>query len=691
MTWEYSCIACSTLSLDGDLPKYSETGESCEECVAPNVVNPTVEASTGQTLHTSCLPCRESGYGAREDQTGCDPCTGTTISIGGVCEECPPYTVVNDDHTVCFSCDVGKVENFNRSGCVALSCYEEAVLAGELEANADLPELSVRIDLRPLCAAEVAEQHVCQECPAPFVVNEDWTSCDPCPPGRGPNHNRTKCNDCVAQNFSSSGVCFECAPPNVLILGANETKIGCTNCAPGQQPNVPHTGCDGCGPGTYSPRGTLCETCAAPNPERTECTTCAAGRGPNEDGTECIICDPGHFSAEGFCASCARPNVVGPVGNDEKTTCAPCNPGSGPTSDGTWGSEDAYTECTDCRSGQYSQTGICSNCEGNSQVSSDRIVCTACTPGRTASEDQTSCDDNDECLSVPCQNNATCADSITNSTIDDDVYECDCLPGWSDHNCATNTLECASGPCQNNGVCIDDLDAFVCLCPSGWWGDRCHRDVNECDETHYDWLVQGEEGVITLEFGNRLDFSEFAAMEAQVLVHSETVLAFKLMDEYGRTVPEDGYLQADTRFPDVTELELLCSPEVAACADAQDCMAELDSLRSTGNEPETPSAQLVDLLVCVEVAKHRLVLASCVELSTSPCTPSEMQLLAGAEIVGVDTVSSACSLCVESLEPRHLDVFRANFTAAIIEADGTFQSSSGGAAYHQRIVHQPYI
>jgi hypothetical protein len=218
-------------------------------------------------------------------------------------------------------------------------------------------------------------------------------------------------------------------------------------------------------------------------------------------------------------------------------------------------------------------------------------------------------------------------------------------------------------------VCIDDLDAFVCLCPSGWWGDRCHRDVNECDETHYDWLVQGEEGVITLEFGNRLDFSEFAAMEAQVLVHSETVLAFKLMDEYGRTVPEDGYLQADTRFPDVTELELLCSPEVAACVDAQDCMAELDSLRSTGNEPETPSAQLVDLLVCVEVAKHRLVLASCVELSTSPCTPSEIQLLAGAEIVGVDTVSSACSLCVESLEPRHLDVFRANFTAAIIEAE----------------------
>ncbi|KAH1029878.1 hypothetical protein HUJ05_003031 [Dendroctonus ponderosae] len=40
--------------------------------------------------------------------------------------------------------------------------------------------------------------------------------------------------------------------------------------------------------------------------------------------------------------------------------------------------------------------------------------------------------------------------------------------------------ECASNPCQNGGTCIDIFLGFVCQCPTGWEGNTCSIDVNEC-------------------------------------------------------------------------------------------------------------------------------------------------------------------------------------------------------------------
>ena len=41
----------------------------------------------------------------------------------------------------------------------------------------------------------------------------------------------------------------------------------------------------------------------------------------------------------------------------------------------------------------------------------------------------------------------------------------------------------ASGPCRWKGTeeCRDGVDAFVCLCATGWAGERCDTDVDECD------------------------------------------------------------------------------------------------------------------------------------------------------------------------------------------------------------------
>ncbi|CAC5379533.1 unnamed protein product [Mytilus coruscus] len=46
-----------------------------------------------------------------------------------------------------------------------------------------------------------------------------------------------------------------------------------------------------------------------------------------------------------------------------------------------------------------------------------------------------------------------------------------------------NTCEvdrCDPNPCQNNGSCTDFKDTYNCTCATGWKGENCTTDVNEC-------------------------------------------------------------------------------------------------------------------------------------------------------------------------------------------------------------------
>ncbi|KAI1280397.1 Cubilin [Halotydeus destructor] len=40
--------------------------------------------------------------------------------------------------------------------------------------------------------------------------------------------------------------------------------------------------------------------------------------------------------------------------------------------------------------------------------------------------------------------------------------------------------ECDSNPCRNGGTCLDTFNGFICRCTSGWEGNTCDTDVNEC-------------------------------------------------------------------------------------------------------------------------------------------------------------------------------------------------------------------
>lgn len=50
-----------------------------------------------------------------------------------------------------------------------------------------------------------------------------------------------------------------------------------------------------------------------------------------------------------------------------------------------------------------------------------------------------------------------------------------------------NTCEvdrCDPNPCQNNGSCTDFKDTYNCTCATGWKGENCTTDINECSYQH---------------------------------------------------------------------------------------------------------------------------------------------------------------------------------------------------------------
>ena len=147
----------------------------------------------------------------------------------------------------------------------------------------------------------------CIACPEP-LVGADGVRCEQCAPGKGPNENRTACEDCAGQTYSPAGTCLDCPAPNVVNGGRTE----CLSCRPGQEPNENHTACLPCVGATYSQFGVRCFPCEAPSVvstahlgDRIGCALCPAGQGPNSDRMACVDCVGTTYSISGTCEPCA--------------------------------------------------------------------------------------------------------------------------------------------------------------------------------------------------------------------------------------------------------------------------------------------------------------------------------------------------------------------------------------------------
>ena len=57
-----------------------------------------------------------------------------------------------------------------------------------------------------------------------------------------------------------------------------------------------------------------------------------------------------------------------------------------------------------------------------------------------------------------------------------------CTSGWTGNDCSSNINECqvTSNLCQNGGTCHDQAGSYICSCVSGWKGRNCEINEDDC-------------------------------------------------------------------------------------------------------------------------------------------------------------------------------------------------------------------
>lgn len=60
------------------------------------------------------------------------------------------------------------------------------------------------------------------------------------------------------------------------------------------------------------------------------------------------------------------------------------------------------------------------------------------------------------------------------------VRLCSCRSGFTGQRCEININECAGNPCLNGGTCQDRINDYTCTCPAGYGGRKCDRVVDDC-------------------------------------------------------------------------------------------------------------------------------------------------------------------------------------------------------------------
>ena len=60
-------------------------------------------------------------------------------------------------------------------------------------------------------------------------------------------------------------------------------------------------------------------------------------------------------------------------------------------------------------------------------------------------------------------NNGTCIDGVSE-------YSCHCVTGFTGQHCQININDCVNVSCQNEAVCRDLINSYHCDCPPGYEG-----------------------------------------------------------------------------------------------------------------------------------------------------------------------------------------------------------------------------
>lgn len=84
------------------------------------------------------------------------------------------------------------------------------------------------------------------------------------------------------------------------------------------------------------------------------------------------------------------------------------------------------------------------------------------------------CQWTDACLSHPCANGSTCT-TVANQ------FSCKCLTGFTGQKCEIDVNECdIPGQCQHGGTCLNLPGSYQCQCPQGFTGKHCDSPYVPC-------------------------------------------------------------------------------------------------------------------------------------------------------------------------------------------------------------------
>ncbi|XP_062410623.1 versican b [Sardina pilchardus] len=81
------------------------------------------------------------------------------------------------------------------------------------------------------------------------------------------------------------------------------------------------------------------------------------------------------------------------------------------------------------------------------------------------------------CPESDCENGGTCY-------LQGKVSTCLCAPGFEGDRCEKDLDECQSNPCLNGATCLDGSNSYTCVCLPSYSGPNCEHDTETCD---YGW------------------------------------------------------------------------------------------------------------------------------------------------------------------------------------------------------------
>ena len=152
------------------------------------------------------------------------------------------------------------------------------------------------------------------------------------------------------------------------------------------------------------------------------------------------------------------------------------------------------TELNECLSSPCQNDGTCQDLAGQYFC-----ACSSWFTGSDCNEDIDECTGREVCAGAFCNNTFggyRCIDTIgicpsANCNdrgecwildLDGGRESCSCGRGFTGSKCQyqLDNGTCLSNPCMNNGTCQYENHDYVCECPSGYGGDYCQFDIDEC-------------------------------------------------------------------------------------------------------------------------------------------------------------------------------------------------------------------